>query len=112
MIGATEGSRVMHCYIWEYDVKPERLAEFEAGYGGQGEWARFFRRDAAYLRTELIRDCNDPNRFITIDYWQSREACRSFRERHRAEFDTIDSKFEALTLAERHLGEFEVQESP
>lgn len=98
----------MHCYVWEYAVKPSRLSEFETGYGEGGDWVRLFRRDPTYLRTDLLRDRDEPNRFLTIDYWTSREACLAFRDRYRDEFDALDARFDSLTLRERHLGDFEV----
>jgi hypothetical protein len=98
----------MYCYVWSYLVRPECLSEFRTAYGPDGDWARFFRRDAAYLRTSLLAGCDDPTRFSTIDYWVSREACLSFRERCRAEFDALDASFARLTIEEVHVGDFEV----
>lgn len=95
------------CYVWEYLV-PERHREaFEAGYGPGGDWARLFRRDPAYVRTDFLRDREDSGRYLTIDHWTSREACMAFRERHRQEFDAIDARFDAITTRETFLGDFE-----
>jgi len=95
-------------YVWEYRVRPERRAEFEREYGAEGSWARFFARDPAYRGTRLLRDLDDPDRFLTVDLWDSREACRAFRERHRAEFDAIDARGEGWTTSESQLGEFDL----
>jgi len=72
----------MYCYVWSYAVRPEHL--------------------------QVLSDRNDPARFMTIDYWSSREACASFRERFRGEFDSIDKSCEALTVQEIHVGDFDV----
>jgi hypothetical protein len=98
----------MYCYIWEYTVPIEHLDVFEAGYGPDGEWVRLFRRDPDYIRTELFRDRDWLGRFITLDFWSSREACMGFRERFRSEFDALDAQFDRLTHRELHLGDFDV----
>lgn len=94
-------------YIWEFKVRPERLAEFEAAYGPDGDWVRLFRRDPAYLGTDLLRDREDPHRFLTVDRWSSREACLAFRERFRADYGALDARCAGLTLSERPLGDFD-----
>jgi len=96
------------CYLWEYQVRPGEIEKFEAIYDGEGEWARLFRRDRAYLRTDLYRDLDRPGRFLTVDRWVSREACQAFRERFRAKLEELDERCEALTLRERYLGDFEI----
>ena len=50
------GEEPGYAYIWEYTVRPERVAEFEQAYGPDGEWVRLFRRAGGYVRTELHRD--------------------------------------------------------
>lgn len=95
-------------YVWEYRVRPEHRAEFERDYGAGGAWARLFARDPAYRGTRLLRDRDDPERFLTVDLWDSREACMAFRERHRVEFDAVDARGEGWTASERQIGEFDL----
>lgn len=94
-------------YLWEFRVRPEQLAAFEAAYGPAGDWVRLFRTDPAYLGTALLRDREDPFRFITVDHWATREAYRAFRERRRAEFEALDARCAGFTASERHLGDFD-----
>lgn len=96
------------CYMWEFLVHPEKLEEFEAAYGPAGDWVQLFRRDESYLRTDLYRDRDNPRRFVTIDHWVSREACRAFRERFRQDFEALDERCEGFTVRETHLGDFEL----
>jgi heme-degrading monooxygenase HmoA len=97
-----------YVYIWEYRVRAEEQARFEAGYGPDGEWARLFRRGAGYLRTELLKDRDDPTRYVTIDRWESFEAFSAFRRELGAEFEAIDRRFESITAEEAKVGEFDV----
>jgi hypothetical protein len=52
----------------------------------------------------------NPTRFLTIDFWPSREACESFRERFDTEFEALDKSFAQFTPEEVHVGDFEVLE--
>ena len=94
-------------YMWEYEVVPEQLSSFETTYGPAGEWVQLFRLAPGYLRTELHRDRSRSTRFVTIDYWESRDAWAAFRARFAAEFETLDAKCEAWTTSERELGCFD-----
>ena len=95
-------------YVWEYTVEPDNLPKFLTAYQPDGDWAQLFRRDDAYLGTELLKDRRMPYRFVTIDRWESYSAYAVFRERHKDDFETLDEHCETLTTSERHLGDFEV----
>ena len=93
--------------VWEFQVKAGKGDEFERIYGPDGEWAKFFRRGEGYLRTELIRDLEAEGRYLTIDFWVSRETYLRFSTENGAEYRAIDEKCESLTEAEALLGTFE-----
>src|SRR5688572_23185888 len=97
----------MFCYIWEFRVHAEHLDAFVAAYGPDGDWVRLFRGDAAYVRTELLRDRDDPARFLTIDVWTDLAAYREFRRRLQVELEELDRRCEQFTIAEKHLGDLE-----
>jgi heme-degrading monooxygenase HmoA len=54
--------------VFRYDARD--AADFEAAYGSDGEWAQFFRQGAGYIGTELLRDIEEPDRYIVIDRWE------------------------------------------
>ncbi len=95
-----------YAYMWEFRVRPGRRDEFLRVYGPEGDWAGLFQRGEGYLRTELLQDLEDPDRFVTIDYWRSEESWSSFRARFTKEFETLDARCEAFTLEERRIGLF------
>ena len=92
--------------VWEYRVKAAGEAEFVARYGPQGDWARFFRGSAAYVRTELVKDVAAAGRYLTLDYWQSQEAFKKFLKENPAEYERLDKEAEGLTEQETRLGAF------
>lgn len=97
----------MFAYVWEFTVAAERRAEFERAYGGDGDWVALFRRSPDYLGTDLLRDRGDPGRYLTVDRWRSAAARAEFLQGHAEAISAIDHRCETLTLAERHLGDFD-----
>jgi ribosomal-protein-alanine acetyltransferase len=92
---------------WEFRVRPAKRKAFEKVYGPEGDWVKLFRRDPAYVRTELIRDRDKPARYMTLDFWSSRKAYQQFKKKNREEYSAIDQKCGSLTLYEKLLGEFD-----
>jgi heme-degrading monooxygenase HmoA len=92
--------------VWEFRVRRGRAKQFEGAYGLHGQWVRLFRRDPAYIRTELIRDVHDASRYLTLDFWVSEEAYQAFRESRRDEYKFIDARCEQMTDEEQEVGRF------
>jgi heme-degrading monooxygenase HmoA len=94
-------------YVWEFFADPRRIRDFEFAYGQYGDWVKLFRTAPGYIRTELHHDLSNPLRYLTIDYWESREAWEKFRARSAKAFEEIDARCESLTTQENDLGRFE-----
>ena len=94
-----------YSYLWEYTVAPDQEAEFLAHYAPDGTWADLFRRAPGYLGTELYRDREQPDRFLTLDHWRDEAAFRAFRSHFAAEFEALDRRCSRLTIRESSLGE-------
>lgn len=97
----------MYIIIWEYRVKPERVAEFEEVYAANGAWAQLFKKEAGYLATELLNDPNEAYRYITIDRWKSSQDYEAFLLQWEAEYAALDTQCEHLTEQESLLGKWE-----
>lgn len=96
-----------YCVLWEFHVPAERRAEFERRYGPDGDWATLFRRGNGFRGLELLRDREDPGRYLTLDRWVSADACREFHERNAGQCAALDRECAQLTAREARLGEFE-----
>jgi heme-degrading monooxygenase HmoA len=91
--------------IWEFQVRPGQEESFTRAYGPHGAWAQLFRKDEAYIGTELIRDLKAGS-YLTLDFWTSQEAYDSFRVRNAAEYKAIDAECENMTESEREVGRY------
>jgi len=92
--------------LWEFEVKRGSEEIFEGLYGPEGAWARLFRKDPRYRGTRLVRDTARPELYLTLDFWETREAHEEFREAHGAEYRALDRKGERLTLRETRIARF------
>lgn len=68
---------------------------------------QLFRRDPAYLGTELFRDVADPARYLTLDRWTDRAAHDAFRQGAADAYAALDRQGDALTLEEGEIGSFD-----
>ena len=96
----------MYVIIWEYRVKRGQQSEFEAIYSPNGAWAQLFKQDAGYLGTTFLRDTKDPQRYLTIDRWTSKEAYENFLKQQEKEYKALDAHCEDLTEQESALGKW------
>lgn len=92
--------------IWAYSVESRSRPRFEGVYGPDGEWAALFRRGDGYLGTELLSDESDVHRYLTIDYWVSKEAWIAFRDRFSEAYQDMDRRCDTLIAGETHVGDF------
>src|SRR5947208_16977029 len=93
--------------VWEFHVAREKTRAFEKAYGPEGNWARLFHRGEGYIRTELIRDHQTQGRYLTLDFWASRQAYQRFKKRNLASYKSLDKKCNSLTQSSRLIGEFD-----
>lgn len=91
--------------VWQFRPRQGAERAFEEAYGPHGPWARLFARAEGFVRTELNRDLKDSRRYLTLDFWTSKEAYESFRARYAVEYAAIDQECEALTDEEQLVGE-------
>jgi quinol monooxygenase YgiN len=96
------------CIVWEFRVRPEHIERFERTYGEQGEWARLFRMDPDFIRSDLLRDPEQTGRYLTLDHWKTRAAYGAFRKKFRDQYAKIDALCEQYTLSERHIGDYDL----
>jgi heme-degrading monooxygenase HmoA len=73
--------RRMIALVFSYEARD--TDEFERVYGPEGEWAQFFRRGRGFVGTELLRDLENPGRYLVIDRWESADAYNAFIQAER-----------------------------
>jgi heme-degrading monooxygenase HmoA len=74
----------MIALVFSYEVRDTE--HFESVYGPEGDWATFFKDARGYIGTELLRDLEQPGRYLVVDRWESAEAYNAFANEHREEY--------------------------
>jgi heme-degrading monooxygenase HmoA len=74
----------MIALVFRYEVRDPET--FERVYGPNGDWAAFFRQGRGYVGTELLRDVEEPERYLVIDRWESVDAYNGFIGEHQEEY--------------------------
>jgi heme-degrading monooxygenase HmoA len=97
----------MFLALSEFEVKSGCEQRFQMVYGATGEWERLFRTDPNFLETRLLRDPMQTDKFVTLDFWESRSAYESFKELNHAGYVAMDRSCQSLTNFERCLGYFD-----
>ena len=101
----------MFVAFWEYEVKPGYEESFQSAYGPQGDWVRLFQRDPHYRETRLLKDLSRPLFYFTLDSWDSESAFVQFKAANQAAYAEIDRATEPLTVSERRLCTFNLENS-
>jgi heme-degrading monooxygenase HmoA len=91
--------------VFRYDARES--SEFEQAYGPDGEWAQFFRQGTGYIGTELLRDLEEPDRYVVIDRWESIDAYNAFLGEHQAEYLRRSDESRFSYIQELRFGTFE-----
>ena len=95
----------MIALVFSYDVRDAH--EFERVYGADGDWAAFFRGARGYIGTELLRDREQPGRYLVVDRWESPETYNDFVEANRDEYMRRVDESAYLHERELRIGTFE-----
>jgi heme-degrading monooxygenase HmoA len=98
----------MFVVVWQFEIAEEKIADFEAAYGPEGNWSKLFRSSPEYLGTELLRDVYIAGSYLTIDRWASETAFRAFRKEHDSAYEALDRSCDALTSRETRIGAYTV----
>jgi heme-degrading monooxygenase HmoA len=91
--------------VFVYDVRHDE--EFERVYGSDGDWARFFRAGQGYVGTEVLKDVEQPGRYLVVDRWESRDAYNAFVAEHREDYMRRVDETAYLYDQELRFGTFE-----
>jgi heme-degrading monooxygenase HmoA len=91
--------------VFRYEVRDS--PEFERAYGPDGEWAQFFRTGRGFVGTELLRDLDEPGRYLVVDRWESAEAYGAFVAENELEYVRRSDEARALYVQELRFGTLE-----
>jgi heme-degrading monooxygenase HmoA len=94
--------------VCEFVVKEEARGQFELAYGPGGAWSKLFAQHRGFRGTTVLRDTENPRRYLTIDLWETAAQREQALAEHRAECANLDAAFDDWTESRAELGVFRV----
>jgi len=96
-------------HISEYVSKPDYCQQFELAFGPGGAWDKLFSRCEGYRGTSVLRDSENPNRFLIVDLWKSVELRDLALKEQEPPFSELIMLFQEWTLSISDLGVFRIR---
>jgi heme-degrading monooxygenase HmoA len=94
--------------VWEFVVKEEARGQFELAFGPGGAWSKLFAGRPGFRGTTLLRDTKKPQRYLTIDIWDSEAQREQALAESKAEYTSLDAIFADWTEVKSEMGNFRV----
>ena len=94
--------------VWEFVVKDEARGQFELAYGPGGAWSKLFARCPGFRGTTLLRDTENPRRYLTIDFWDTLAQWEHMLAERKSEYSNLDAAFADWTESKSEVGIFRV----
>jgi heme-degrading monooxygenase HmoA len=94
--------------VWEFVVKEEDRGRFELAYGPGGAWSKLFGRCPGFRGTTVLRDTNNPRRYLTIDLWETGAHREQALVENKAEYADLEAAFGEWTESKTEVGIFGV----
>jgi hypothetical protein len=94
--------------VWEFVVKEEARSQFELAYGPGGAWSKLFAGCPGFRGTTLLRDTKNPQRYLTIDFWDTLAQREQMLAERKAEYSSLDTAFADWTESKTEVGIFRV----
>jgi len=94
--------------VYEFIVKEEARGHFELAYGPGGVWSKLFGRSPGFRGTTVLRDTENPRRYLTIDLWDTVAQIEQALSECKNEYSDLQATFNEWTESRTDMGTFTV----
>jgi heme-degrading monooxygenase HmoA len=94
--------------ICEFVVKEEARGQFELAFGPGGAWSKLCAQAPGFRGTTLLRDTENPRRYLAIDLWDTEDHREQMLAEREAEVASLEAAFGEWTESRAELGTFRV----
>ncbi len=95
--------------IWEFVIREEARGQFELMYGPGGAWSRLFAQCPGFRGATLLRDTENPRRYLAIDFWDTAAQREQALAERGAEYATLEATLDSWTESRVEVGIFSVR---
>jgi heme-degrading monooxygenase HmoA len=94
--------------VCEFVVKEEARGQFELAYGPGGAWSKLFAQAPGFRGTTLLRDTENPRRYLAIDLWDTVAQWEQTLAEREAEYASLDDVLADWTESRNEVGIYRV----
>lgn len=94
--------------VTEYVVKADARGWFELAYGPGGAWSEMTDGCEGFRGTTVLRDEEDPRRYLTVDLWTSEDAWEVAVAEHEEAYAALQADFDEWLDSMVRVGIFRV----
>ena len=94
--------------VQEFVVKEEARGQFELAYGPGGAWSNLFDRCPGFRGTTLLRDTEDPRRYLAIELWDTAAQREQTLAERKDEYAILEASFADWAESQTEVGTFRV----
>jgi heme-degrading monooxygenase HmoA len=94
--------------VWEFIAKEEARGKFELAYGPGGAWSRLFAPCPGFRGITLLRDTEDPRRYLAIEWWDTEAQREQALAARREEYANLDAALALWCESRVEVGVFRV----
>jgi heme-degrading monooxygenase HmoA len=95
--------------VSEFLVREGTQGQFELAYGRGGAWSNLFARAPGFRGTTLLRDAQNPRRYLTIDLWDTEAEREQVLAECEDEYAELVAAFDEWTESRVEVGVFQVR---
>jgi heme-degrading monooxygenase HmoA len=95
--------------VWEFIVREETLGQFELAYGLGGAWGKLFAGCSGFRGTTLLRDIEDPRRYLRVDMWDTVAQWEQVLAEHEVEYAELLATLAGWIESDREVGVFTIR---
>jgi heme-degrading monooxygenase HmoA len=92
--------------VWEFVVEEEARGQFELVWGPGGAWSDLFARCPGFRGTTVLRDTENPRRYLMIDIWDTVAQREQALAERAAEYSELNAAFAEWTESRTEVGVF------
>ena len=93
-------------FVHEYIVRDEARGRFELTFGPGGAWSNLFTRCAGFRGITVLRDKHTPQRFLTIEVWDSEEVRAAAVHDHATAYAELEASLHPWIESSAAIGVF------
>lgn len=95
--------------IWEFVIKEENRGNFELTFGPGGAWSRLFARCPCFRGITLLRDIENPWRYLVIELWDTEVQREQALTSQNALYAGLEATLDGWSQSRIKVGVFRIQ---